>query len=486
MTQPPSRSLLIVVSLICFLSLACAAQQNPSTKSDPKFSLTHYGLRFHVKPGEQRLDAQAELTFSNSGASTIDRVPLMLNRLLRVESVADAAGHPLPFTQQVVSMADSEFWQVNQVSVQLPEPFAPGKELRLALRYRGTLAGNTEVMRYVRDRVDEKYTLLRAETMPYPVLGTASEQSWTRLYDSSFRYDVSVRMPKDYVLACGAMPTTQKAVEGDVEFSCSATEPQSQLNLAIAKFKILEDAPNKLRVYALPEDAAAGASLLVEMKRARDFFASYFGTLPGTSGLSVIELPDGWGSYAGVGFVFQTSASFKDRENLRELYHEVSHRWNATPDPELRRTRWFDEAFASYFEALALRALSSDKAYHDDLERARSSYVREAHEDERAINVPIAQYGKYDIGQYSYLKGPWSLYVLHQTIGEEAFRKVIAEFLTRHQQKPATFQDFQRIVKEVTGRDLQSYFDEWIYGTESSHLLLDNVPIETIAARYKH
>jgi aminopeptidase N len=183
--------------------------------------------------------------------------------------------------------------------------------------------------------------------------------------------------------------------------------------------------------------------------------------------------------------VFQTAATFKDHKNLRELYHEVAHRWNAKPDPGLRRTRWFDEAFASYFEALALRALSGEKEYLDDLEHQRAYYVRETKEDEKAINVPITQYGKYDLGHLSYLKGPWSLYVLHKTIGEEPFRKAISQYLREHQQNPATFDDFQQVIKQVTGRDMQKYFDEWFYGTESSRLLIDKVPVETIAARYK-
>jgi aminopeptidase N len=69
-------------------------------------------------------------------------------------------------------------------------------------------------------------------------------------------------------------------------------------------------------------------------------------------------------------------------------------------------------------------------------------------------------------------------------IGDGHFRRVITEFLKEYQHKPATFQDFQRIVQQVTGHDFQRYFDEWIFGTESSHLMLENVSIEAIAARY--
>jgi hypothetical protein len=314
------RKLVIGVFLFAFCALLCGAQEGPSANTGPILFATHYGLRLHVKPQQRQFDAEAELTFRNNGETAVERVPLMLNRLLRVESASDDAGHPLPFTQQVVSMTDNEVWQVNHVLVQLPAPVARGQELRLTLRYRGTLAGYTEVMRYVQDRVDERYTLFRAETMPFPILGLASQESWARIYDAPFTYDVSAKVPKGYILACGGSATSEKVAEGDTEFTCSATEPQKQMSLSVARFKVLEDAPNNLRAYAMPEDAAAGANLLVEMKRARDFFTSYFGALQGNGGLTVIEVPEGWSSYAGTGFLCETSDTFKDRENMRVLF----------------------------------------------------------------------------------------------------------------------------------------------------------------------
>jgi hypothetical protein len=70
------------------------------------------------------------------------------------------------------------------------------------------------------------------------------------------------------------------------------------------------------------------------------------------------------------------------------------------------------------------------------------------------------------------------------SIGEEQFRQIIRTFLSEFKDKPADFKDFQQVAERVSRRDLGKYFNEWIYGAESSQLLLDKVPITEIIKRY--
>ncbi|HCX30896.1 MAG TPA: peptidase M1, partial [Blastocatellia bacterium] len=152
--------------------------------------------------------------------------------------------------------------------------------------------------------------------------------------------------------------------------------------------------------------------------------------------------------------------------------------------PEVRRTRWFDEAFAVYFQALALREFEGEKAYQAELDDDRDYFIKRVERDQRNFDTPIAEYGKYELGGNSYTKGAWSLYVLHQLVGEEQFRQIIRTFLSEFKDKPADFKDFQQVAERVSRRNLGKYFNEWIYGTESSQLLLDKVPITEIVKRY--
>lgn len=444
---------------------------------------TNYDLRLQVDPEHKTFDADARVSFRNEGNTPLRRLTLMLYRLLHVQKALNANGGALSFRQQVISMSGEENWQVNEVTLDLPTPVPARGTSEIQLYYRGTIAGYPEVMQYVKDTIDERYALFRAESLPYPILGSGVE-NWRRIYRSPFTFNVRVQVPKGYTVVCGGTPAGRTETAGWAVFTCSAPKPQSQLNVAVAKFVVAEDSANQLRVYSLPEDAAAGVRVLSELKRALDFYTGYFGPRSSGTGMNVIEIPDGWGSYTGEGFIFQSAAAFKDAKQNVELYHEVAHRWNALADPQIQRCRWFDEAFASYFEALALRSLSGEQAYRDDLQRARKHFTRAAGKEPKAASVPIAEYGKNEMGGYSYTKGAWSLYVLHQVLGEEAFRHSIAQFLKEYESKPAGFAEFRRVVEQVSGRDLGRYFDEWIFGVESSRLLLSDETVDRMAQRY--
>jgi hypothetical protein len=50
----------------------------------------------------------------------------------------------------------------------------------------------------------------------------------------------------------------------------------------------------------------------------------------------VIEIPEGWGSQHGVGYILQTADAFRDSKRVGELYHEVAHNWNAKARPEVQ------------------------------------------------------------------------------------------------------------------------------------------------------
>ncbi len=463
-------------TLVFCLALSAAAQT---------FTPTHYNLQWRIQPDKERVDGRVRVSFINSGAQPAPRIEFLLYRLLKVTAVQNDKGQALTFTQQILSMPEEENWQVNHVAVQLPAPVPPGGKGVIAVDYGGGVFGYREVMAYTRERISEDYALFRPESIPYPMLGEASEAVWRRFFSAPITFNATITVPKDMIVVCADQQAVAKLTDGQAEFVCSRTRPAEQLNIAIAKFQVLRDDAEGIAVYALPAEAQAAPGLLAEMKRARDFFSSYFGKLESAAGVNLIELPDGWGSYTGSGFIFQTAAAFKDPNSIPELYHEVAHAWNAQAKPQVQRARWFDEAFASYFEALAVRSFQGEKAYRDNLESTRKFFLRRAAKDRQALDVPIADYGKYEIGRYSYTKGAWSLYVLHEVLGEVVFRRAISQFLSDYRTMPADFADFRKSVETSCRCDLQRYFDEWIFGTESSRLLSDDVPIEQIAARYR-
>jgi hypothetical protein len=447
--------------------------------------VTHYSLALHFLPREGKIAATAEMSIENTTSVEIKEISLLLYRLLEAESVTDKQGTLLPFTQDVVKFSDEPNLQVNQVKIHLDDGLAPGKTSIVRLTYCGTVFGYQEVMRYVRDRIDENYSLVRPDAFSYPMLCYPSWESLMEAYRSRFTYDIEATASKGYTIACGGMLKKKTAIDDSQLFSFQSRIPTWRMDIAMAKFEVIEDKKNSLVVYCLSGDESGAEIVLKAMERALGFFSESFGGLDDFQGFTVIEVPDGWGSQASDYYIVQTAAAFKDPSKLSEVYHEIAHMWNVRARPPLDRSRWFDEAFASYFEGLAIRAFKGEDAFQAYMERRRSRFISTAAEDRKNYKTPIAEYWKEELGQNSYTKGAWSLYILHRLIGDEAFKRTIKTLRSEFSQRPAGFDDFMKIAESVSGKNLKKYFDDWIFGAESSRLLAEKVSVNDILKRYE-
>jgi len=446
--------------------------------------VTRYELRVRINPTEEELAASAQITLTNPTAKPQREIPFLLYRLLAVDAAQDERG-TLAFRQAVVSMSDVKTWQVNSGTLTLREPLPPGGTTRITLKYSGAIFGYREVMGYVLDHIGEDYTLLRPDSLAYPMLAGPSFQSLSAAYDTLFTYDLEVIVPTGMIVACGGLPVEGSVGDGTETFRFTSRVPTWRIDIAAAKFKVLKNDAGNLVAYSLPGDDAGAGNLLKEMQRVMEFYTLRFGPSKRATAYTVIEIPDGWGSQASDFYILQDAGAFKDPTRIHELYHEIGHSWNMKEKPEVRRTRWFDEAFASYFEAIALREFSGQKAFDDRMAKYRERFRSAVKKDSRNATIPIAEYGKEELGDNSYTKGAWSLYVLNQIVGDEAFNQIIRTSMADFSERPAGFSDFQAVAESVSRRDLSRFFKEWIFGAESSDLLVGDASIQEIVERYR-
>jgi hypothetical protein len=86
----------------------------------------------------------ATLTLANKGRIPAREVPLLLNRLMSVRSVADDRQRSVRWTSAVSIFEDDPFKQVVATTVELIEPVPPGAQVVLRVSYEGPLVGYTE------------------------------------------------------------------------------------------------------------------------------------------------------------------------------------------------------------------------------------------------------------------------------------------------------------------------------------------------------
>ncbi|MGB7295248.1 MAG: M1 family aminopeptidase, partial [Candidatus Aminicenantales bacterium] len=347
------------------------------------------------------------------------------------------------------------------------------------------LWGYPEVMAYVRDRIDEDYSLLRPDSLAYPMLAPPSFQGKMAAYRSQFSYRVEAEVPEGFVVACGGRPVEIAKKDGVEVFIFESFKPTWRVDVAAARFKVVEEKDAGIRIYVIPGDEAEAPRILETAKKSFLFFARLFGELDDLPGFTIIEVPEGWGGQASDYYVLQPAAAFRDVKRTSELYHEIAHNWNVRVKPAVQRCRYFDEAFASYFEGLAIREFEGEKTFLDYMERRRDRFLQSCERDGVDCSTSIADYWKEERGENSYTKGAWSLYVLHQAVGDEGFRSLISGFLREYRVRPADFRDFQVFAEKSAGRSLDRFFKEWIYGAESSRQLREKVAVDEIAERYR-
>ncbi len=159
--------------------------------------------------------------------------------------------------------------------------------------------------------------------------------------------------------------------------------------------------------------------------------------------------------------------------------HEMAHQWwGNRVTASSYRDYWLMEALANYS---ALLYLEKTKGTHS-LELMLDSYRQTLlHKAETAPNVdavgPIALGPRLESSQeptawrdITYGKGSWIFQMLRRRMGDERFFAMLAELLKRFDHQELTTEQFRETAAEFLPPKsgdprLESFFDQWVYGT---------------------
>ena len=148
------------------------------------------------------------------------------------------------------------------------------------------------------------------------------------------------------------------------------------------------------------------------------------------------------------------------------IVHELAHQWfGDLVTCQDWSQAWLNEGWATYTEVLWA-------AHHDGADAAAwhlweqlGSYLGE---DGGRYRRPIVSYhfkSPIDLfDRHLYEKGGLVLHTLRSVLGEEAFWAGVAHYLARHRHDTVHTRHFQRALEETSGRCLDRFFDEWIFG----------------------
>jgi hypothetical protein len=118
-------------------------------------------------------------------------------------------------------------------------------------------------------------------------------------------------------------------------------------------------------------------------------------------------------------------------------------------------------------------------------ERLSERFRQQCERNPKCKDVPIIAYGREDLTDLSYSKGMLFFFILYNLMGEKDFLDAVGSFYQKYKHSGATSEEFLDYMKQHAKQNLDRLYQEWIYGAESSRLILDKVPVEEIIQRYR-
>jgi hypothetical protein len=139
--------------------------------------------------------------------------------------------------------------------------------------------------------------------------------------------------------------------------------------------------------------------------------------------------------------------------------HELGHQWwgDMITCADFHHI-WLNEGFATYSEAIWAYHTGGWDSYRQDLEF--NKYFGPG-----TIYVPdLNDWGRIFDSNLSYNKPSWVLHMLRHVLGDDDFFASLRAYYDQYKYSSATTEQFRDVCEAVSGKDLDYFFQEWIYG----------------------
>jgi len=430
--------------------------QGSDGAGDPYFPLAgnggtnvlHYDLDLDYTPAppapapvEGRLDGVA--TIDLVATEDLDRFNLDLRGL--TASKVTVGGKSMAFTQ-----TDNEL-------VITPRPkLKAGKEAQVVVTYGGTTIRPTDIEGAL-------YGWVTTRDGAMVVSEPDGSATWFPVNDhptdkASFTFEITV--PAGLVAVANGLPTGRPVTAGGrTTWNWDAPDPMAAYlaTASVGDYEVNEyvaengtpifDAVDPTRLGAPSADLAKTSDMLV-------FFESLYGPYPFNSYGAIVDDDS-------VGYALETQTRSFFSRNAREgtIAHELAHQWMGDHvSPYRWADIWLNEGWASYSEWMWTEHTGGASAQEsfDDVMSIPA-------DDEEFWGVVVDDPGP--LGLFLgpiYDRGAATLHALRVEVGDEAFFEIAQGWVDRFGGGTASTADFIALSEEISGQDLEHFFDVWL------------------------
>ncbi|MDD2921281.1 MAG: M1 family metallopeptidase [Anaerolineales bacterium] len=282
------------------------------------------------------------------------------------------------------------------------------------------------------------------------------------------RFTFRVTVPKPYEVAANGVLSETKDNGKTTTYLFKLRDPMASYLATVNIGDFDEETMQSPNGVPIRNYYAAGLPKGVNKPFARqgemlDFYSEIFGTYPFEVYGSLVMNTD-----FGAALENQTMSIYgidmvdvNDIEGTEAVVaHELSHQWfGDSLSVADWGDIWLNEGFATYAEGLWIEHLYG----RDELNQWVKYLYREAESSPQYFPAPGNPPADDLFNGGVYYRGGLALHALRLEVGDEAFFKILKVYYDRYKGSAATTEEFIAVAEEISGQDLKSLFDVWLY-----------------------
>lgn len=427
------------------------------TPNQKLFDIHSYSLNLEILPDEEQIQGYVEI-LAGSLTDELNNVEIDLYPHLLVDSVvADDSNLVFEYSDRILN-------------INLPSTINDGDLFQIKIYYHGDPSQS------------DVYCLSWAThgSSNMPIISTAVEPFgspgwWPCKDDPNDKADsmfINITVPNDLIVASNGILMSITPLDQDRHtYHWETHYPISTylVSLSISDFAEFSNwyvsttgDSMEIQYFVYPEHLSAAQEDFSITPDMTSFMSELFGEYP------FFQEKYGIGIYTGgVAMEHQTMTSYSpslisgDHSSDDVNLHELAHQWfGDCISPKSWPHLWLNEGFATYCEALWWEHLGGPAAYHANMNR-----IDYGESMDNMIFIEDSTNAGAFFTTTVYDKGAWVLHMLRGLLGDEVFFNCMYQYATHPDlmYSNAKTEDFQQVCEEVSGMDLEWFFQQWIY-----------------------